>query len=142
MKHPTSGMIVFRKRSCRRLVAWVAIAAMGLLMVLPTVSRSLEALSLVPAMDMSMSTHGGMNMSKVPDCPAHQAGERHHRTPEAPSTDACGYCSLMFHSPALAWATLPLLPALPSTPLRAHVIVPAAPTLLPLVRRSRGPPLA
>lgn len=133
-------MIVFRKRSRRRLVAWMAIAAMGLLMVLPTVSRSLEALSLVPPMG---SMQGAMDMPMAPDCPAHQAGESHHHgTPAAPSTDACGYCSLMFHSPALAWATLPLLPALPSTPLRAQSVVPDAPTLPPLTRRSRGPPLA
>jgi len=139
------GDAVFRRRtSAQRFVAWLALAAMALIAVVPTVSRSLVALSLAPPMSMAMD--GGMAMPGMAHDPAsHAAGRRGHAMPHAPvppSTDACGYCVLMYHSPALAAVALVLLP------LRLPALAPVRPAArrAPVPRRldvrSRGPPLA
>lgn len=111
---------------------------MGLLMAAPTVSRTLMALSVIPAMQMS-----GPEMS--PAAGPADADVHHHgapRTPAPPTTDACGYCSLMFHSPALATVALVLLqPRLsPASPQAPHGVATPVPGWLDL--RSRGPPWA
>jgi len=93
-----------------------------------------------------------MSMADCMDIPGMASSQADHASgkhvqdavpdPASPSTDACGYCSLLFHSPALA-ATVPVLPAalpLTATALQARVFRISA-LRLP-ARRSRGPPLA
>lgn len=124
--------MVVRRRPYRRFVAWLASVALGLLMLTPTVSRTLVSMSLVPAMDMAA------------DCSMHHAGGHAgapHR-PVPPSVDDCGYCTLLYHSPALTWVVAVLTPVVPAVlPAVSHT-APTAPTLRPLDVRSRAPPRA
>ncbi|KRE89484.1 hypothetical protein ASG87_03915 [Frateuria sp. Soil773] len=116
--------------------------ALGLMLFAPLISRFLVAFSVVPAMTMT----DGMAMPGMVQHQAdHASGKRNHGAPHdpaTPSTDACGYCSLLFHSPALT-ATVPVLPpALPATTALSQAMAFHAPALRLLDRRSRGPPMA
>lgn len=116
--------------------------AMGLMLFAPLVSRVLVTLSVMPAMtmadDMAMPGMDTSHAHHAPDNCSHGAPH----DPAPPSTDACGYCSLLFHSPALA-VTVPVLPpALPTATALPQAMVFRAPALERLDRRSRGPPLA
>jgi hypothetical protein len=134
--------LIHRRAKLQRLLAGLAMLAMGLMIFVPLLSRALVAFSTIPVMTMA----DGMVM---PGMAPHQAnlafGQRNRGAPHdpaPPSTDACGYCSLLFHSPALA-ATVPVLPpALPpaATPLQSGAFRVLA-LRLP-AQRSRGPPLA
>jgi len=129
------------------MVAWLAIAAMGLLALVPTVSRVLASptTAAIMAMDMAMPMPGDAAKASDADCPTHHAGHEHRQAPpdagQPQSMDACGYCSLMSHSPALMASALVLPPALPVVSPSILHVVPDAPSAAPLVTHSRGPPL-
>lgn len=118
-----------RSGAQRRLVAGLAFVAIWLTIVAPVVSRVLPAVSVAPAAsDMACAEH----MGNAPDPAKH---------PNPPTTDKCGYCNLIGHSPVLvrmAWVAtlLPQASCLPSQLpdewyVRGHSLI--APT-------PRGPP--
>jgi len=116
--------------------------ATGLMLFAPLISRVLVAFSVMPAMTMADCT-------AMPSMAQHQAdhtvgtqGRGAPQNPAPPSTDACGYCSLLFHTPVLA-VTVPVLPPVLSpalAPLQARVF--SIPAVHLPAQRSRGPPLA
>jgi hypothetical protein len=72
----------------RRFVAWLAIAAMALLVFAPDISRYLMAAHAMPAL--------------AADCPEHAGHADHGATPDPHAIthgDACGYCTLFGHTP-------------------------------------------
>lgn len=124
-------MQVSRKRAQRGLFAWLAIAALGLLLVAPTVSRTLAAMSPALTADAPGMGHGSSD--------THPAA---HQDPAAPHPmDACGYCTLMSHSPAVTAVAMASLTALPASLPVMALLPQRAPQLLPLDTRPRGPPL-
>ncbi|HKT30237.1 DUF2946 domain-containing protein [Dyella sp.] len=127
------------KRSAQhRFVAWLALAAMALIVLMPVISRAMP-------MDMAM---GDMAPSTIDaGCALHGAHADHHHQhgmPEHPDdpTAHCGYCVLFSHMPVVGFDTPLILPpvhlasATPHTALPFNV--PAAP---PLSAQPRGPPL-
>lgn len=127
-------MAIFRKASHSRLVAWLALVAMCLVVVMPVLSRS---------MPMPMPMHSMDAMGADAELSAHGFSEHHPPTSPAPSStlDKCGYCSLFCHSPMVAGDALPPLPtlALPAQTLLA-AMVPAGPPPQLLSAAPRGPP--
>ncbi|HEY9133128.1 MAG TPA: DUF2946 domain-containing protein [Dyella sp.] len=88
----------------RRFVAWLAIAAMALLVLAPDISRYLVAAHAMPAL--------------AADCPEHAGHADHAATPDPQAIthgDACGYCTLFGHTPV--------------TPTVYRLAIPAAPWL-------------
>ncbi len=119
---------MFRRRAHRKLVAWFAMLAIGLLATAPTVSRLVAAAS--GAAGIGCVEHARMGQGERTD-----GGH-------ADALDACGYCTLAAHGAALCDAIAYTVPAVPAAPLavpvdRREVVVAA-------VRRlgARGPPAA
>lgn len=109
-------------------IAWLAFAAMWLLVAAPTIS---QVLAVAPAMAMAGSAM---------HCDEH-AGHGGDASPHAPSLDKCGYCDLLGHSPivsSVAWlpAATPPSPyrplSFPSTPRSSRALL--------LSAAPRGPP--
>ena len=123
---------MFRKRAQHGAVAWLAFAALGLLLVAPTISRTLAAL--LPASESCVL------------CADQVAGDTHtqmHHDPAAPSAlDACAYCTLISHNPVLTAALMSLLPVAPVSLPTTKLVARAAPMLRPFEVRPRGPPLS
>jgi len=121
------GETLLHRRAQRSAVTWLALFALGLILCVPTISRTLAfALNAGTAVDCAM--HGSM----------HQGGQ----SPDAPQTlDACGYCTLMCHSPVLTTGLTFTVPALPAAPLAIRDLRRAAPLPVLLEQRSRGPPV-
>lgn len=126
------------KRSAQhRFVAWLALAAMTLIVLMPVISRTMP-------MDMAM---GDMASSSADaGCILHgaHADHRQHGMPGHPDdpTAHCGYCVLLSHMPVvgfdtpLIWPPAHLASSAPHTALPLDV--PAAPLLS---AQPRGPPL-
>lgn len=124
-----------RKLTHQRFVAWLAIAAMWLMIVAPVVSRSLPDAPSMPGMDM------GTDMGA--SCPGHGADAHHPSAPSEPSLhmDHCGYCTLLGHSPLLSGHTivfsppaLPVARVLPRWTFGTNYVEPV------LSANPRGPP--
>jgi hypothetical protein len=125
------GDAVIRRRTAHRWVAWLAIAAVWLLVAAPTVSRSLAATDAWPQLGAWCTGHG--------------LDEHHPSAPDAPGlhTDECGYCALLGHSPALTGhvaaasvaAMLPAIAPIHETSRHGH-------PLSLLSANPRGPPQA
>ncbi len=121
---------MIRPRAYRRLVAWLACAALWLVVAAPVVSRVLAGPSAAAAMAMHCGESG--------DHGAHPGSP----DPLAPSADACGYCGLLGHSPVLG--SVPWLPTVAMVwpaPLEIVVAVPRAVGLRVLAAAPRGPPV-
>lgn len=121
---------MIRSRARRRFVAWLAFAALWLIVAAPVVSQCLAG----PSVDMAMAMHcdGAMD----------HGGHGGMPDPLAPSMDKCGYCGLLGHSPVLG--SVPWLPPLPlSCPARLEAVFPAMPParLQVLAAAPRGPPV-
>ena len=119
----------------RRFVAWLAIAAMALVAFAPGISQYLVAAHAMSSVDALCPEHAALAHSGHSDhgTPDKQAGEH---------GDACGYCTLLSHSPATP--TVFRLPTI-AMPVRAD-----APILVPAIHsdgavilsaQPRGPPL-
>lgn len=122
-----------RRNRRRALGTWLALAALGLLLFAPTVSRTLQAFATPAQLDCSSHSrqaHTGMPMP-MPAGTTHSDG-----------LDACGYCSLLHDSPVLPWVVAGLPPVLPPISNRNSSRLPQPPILRPLEVCSRGPPLA
>lgn len=133
--------MLHRRAKRHRIVAWLARLAVGMMLFAPLVSRVLVAFSVMPAMTMAHDM-------AMPGMVQHQAdhasanGNHAPHDPAPPSTDACGYCSLLFHSPALTVTVLVLPQVIPPTAVRWEATALRASALRLPARRSRGPPLA
>ncbi len=125
-----SGDPLHCRRTHRGFALWLAQLALGLLLFAPTISRTLASLS----PDLDLGTW----------CVGHTLTP-HHATPGDPAPshtdDACGYCTLMCHSPALTADIVLHVPLLPVEPLAMTSRQPAFHQHAPLDRRSRGPPV-
>lgn len=127
---------MLKRAAQQRFVAWLALAAMALIVLMPAISRSMP-------MD-----HAMMGMpSTMDDGHAEHAMHAHHHhagVPDHPDdpTARCGYCVLLSHMPALGFDAPIFLPAvyLATFTLRTALPrnVPAAPLLS---AHPRGPPL-
>ena len=119
---------MIRGGTLHRYVAWLALAAMALIMVMPAVSRSMP-------MRAGM---GGMDAGCVM-----KAGNHSHPIPSYPDdpTARCGYCTLLHHTPVVGMGVLFLhMPTLhPASPLNAATSQ-SAPFAGLLSARPRGPP--
>jgi hypothetical protein len=109
-------------------LAWLAILAIGLTSVMPTVSRVLLPSTPAAAMAYDCGPLAG-----------HVASD--HGMPHGSPLDACGYCSLFCHIPLHVIVPPALVLAAPRMPPPALAVVPAAsaePSIL--AARPRGPP--
>lgn len=126
------GQVLIGKPGHRKWVAWLAMFAMWLTIVAPVVSQTIAAASWSPDLGGWCDGHAGLVNHPAP----------HQTDPHAPTTDKCGYCGLLGHSPTLAGTSWqPLLPVwqdastLAAPPTRkAHI------TRVLLAAAPRGPP--
>jgi Protein of unknown function (DUF2946) len=127
---------VLKRAAQQRFVAWLAFAAMALVVLMPAISRSMPA-------DMGTGSIGSMGA----DCPMHGGSADHRHRPATPGdpsdpTARCAYCVLLSHNPvtgfagALLWLPIEPLALAPQTAVARSVA--AAPLLS---ARPRGPPL-
>jgi len=127
------GQVLIGKPGHRKWVAWLAMFAMWLTIVAPVVSQTVAATSWSPDLGGWCEGHAGLVVHSVP----------HQTDPHAPSSDKCGYCGLLGHSPSLAgtswqppsvvWQGACALTILPTRKAHtARVLLAAAP---------RGPPV-
>jgi len=127
------GQVLIGKPGHRKWVAWLAMFAMWLTIVAPVVSQTVAATSWSPDLGGWCEGHAGLVVHSVP----------HQTDPHAPSSDKCGYCGLLGHSPSLAgtswqppsvvWQGACALTILPTRNAHtARVLLAAAP---------RGPPV-
>ena len=119
------------RRTHRGFALWLAQLALGLLLFAPTISRTLESLS--PDLDLGAW------------CVGHTLSTQHAESPGDPmpshTDDACGYCTLMCHSPALTADVVLQVAMLPAESLATAAHRPTFYQLAPLDQRSRGPPV-
>jgi|GEM_PF-567327 len=128
---------VVKRAAQQRFVAWLALAAMALIVLMPVVSRAMPMDGM--AASMSSTSDDG--------CPVHaaHADHRHAGMPSHPDdpTARCGYCVLFSHTPVVGYGAAVVLPPLQylSFVLRSTMPrhVPAAPLLS---AHPRGPPLS
>jgi hypothetical protein len=113
---------------------WLALVALALTLVAPSISRILYAWSSQDAAMVSMAGehaghggHGHTGMPSHPGMPMH-------------GDDVCGYCTLMCHSPVLTSGVAFTILPLPRTPYLAALGKVRAPVPALLEHRSRGPP--
>ena len=121
-------------RHLRKHIAWLAFAAMWLLVAAPPIS---QLLSVSPAM------HGMAMPDAATHCDEHagHGSDPSPPQPHAPSLSKCGYCDLLGHTPAVssvAW----LATSVPPSPYRSPWFVPErrTPRTLLLAAPPRGPP--
>jgi hypothetical protein len=127
---------VLKRAAQQRFVAWLALAAMALIVLMPVVSRSM------PMDGMAMGT------PSVPEdgCPVHaaHADHRHAGMPDHPDdpTARCGYCVLLSHTPVAGLGAALVLPGLPHPPFFLRTTMPHGVPAEPLLSaHPRGPPL-
>jgi hypothetical protein len=121
---------VLKRAAQQRFVAWLALTAMALLVLMPVLSRSMSADA--PMMGMDAGCSMGM------DHASHPHGMPGH--PDDP-TAHCGYCVLLTHTPVVGMGVAVLLaPAsLPALSPRSAEQRSAPPAPL-LSAHPRGPP--
>lgn len=120
---------MIRQAALHRCVAWLALAAMALIVVMPAASRFIPVDNAMADMDGGCAMYAGNHLH--PGIPGY---------PDDP-TARCGYCTLLGHTPVVGLGMLLLhLPALrPTSPLPAAASQ-SAPFARLLSARSRGPP--
>lgn len=125
----TEGQAVTRCATFHRCVAWLAVAAMALIMVMPAVSRFMP----VDTAMACMGAGGAMHADNPPRPGA-------PNFPDDP-TARCGYCALLGHTPVVGAGVLFFhLPTLrPASPIDA-IALQSTPFARFLSARPRGPP--
>jgi hypothetical protein len=124
------GTQVLRKTGCRTFVAWLAVVALWLTIVMPVVSRVLPASSNSASLGLWCTGHG-LDNAPHPGAP----------TDPVSSMDKCGYCGLLGHSPlCLGAATALLPPSMLPAPTPVFVAITTPPHVRRLGARPRGPP--
>jgi hypothetical protein len=127
---------VFKRAAQQRFVAWLAFAAMALIVLMPVISRSMPA-------DMDMGSMGSMTAG----CSMGGVTADHRHPPGMPGepsdpTARCAYCVLLAHNPVTGFAS-----ALVWLPIERRALAPqaaavrSAPAAPLLSARPRGPPL-
>jgi hypothetical protein len=116
------GKAMSRRAMQRRFMAWLAIAAMALVAFAPGISQYLVAVHAMPSVDALCPEHAAHMLHAHADhgAPDKQAGEH---------GDACGYCTLLSHSPVTP-TVFPWLAI--ATPMPAQ-----APARMPSIRGDR-----
>jgi hypothetical protein len=111
-------------------MAWLAMLAMALIVVMPVVSRTMSMAGAMPGMDEPCPVHAALAV-KQPGLP---------HAPIEPM-ERCGYCYLLYHSPLLgSSAVVHLVPAPPETDVPV-IALPAGGSHTPLLSADpRGPP--
>lgn len=126
---------VLKRTAQQRFVAWLALAAMALIVVMPAVNRAMP-------MDHSMM---GMSSAMDDGHASHAMHARHHAgMPEHPDdpTARCGYCVLFSHMPALGFGAPVILPPVYLATFTPQVELPRGVPAAPLLSaHPRGPPL-
>ncbi|WP_199100508.1 DUF2946 family protein [Dyella sp. ASV21] len=115
-----------RGRVQRSAVAWLALWALCLLLVAPSVSRLHMAAGMPSGMGAMCGDHGHAPPSTDP----------HH----ADALDACGYCVLIGHSPLLGGSIVFTVAALPGAPIKAFDDHQDASLAVARKQPARGPP--
>ncbi|WP_139350559.1 MULTISPECIES: DUF2946 domain-containing protein [unclassified Rhodanobacter] len=125
-----AGVLLIRQRVQRGFVTWLAGFALALILFAPSISRTLAHAA--PGQMPGMDCPGSGVHAHHPDAPGH---------PDTPNADeACGYCTLMCHSPVLTSGIVLTVPALPAASWSAPGSRQDSPQPALLERRSRGPP--
>jgi hypothetical protein len=109
---------LIRRRTSRRFVAWLAIAAMWLLLGAPTVSRVLLPPSAGGMAVWSQPSDAHASMGDMSDMPGMSHMPGMPGMPDSPGDptqhmDHCGYCALLSHTPLLSGGVAALLLAAP-----------------------------
>ncbi|WP_430390073.1 DUF2946 domain-containing protein [Dyella sp. 20L07] len=126
------GMQLSRSRTPRRFVAWLAVAAMWLLVAAPTVSRTLPSAWSWPDLGAWCTGHG--------------LSDQHPAAPSSPDdpalhADKCDYCALLGHSPLLTGGASAVSVTTWLPPLAPAVRINSQWYALPLLSANpRGPP--
>ncbi|WP_175472924.1 DUF2946 family protein [Luteibacter sp. 329MFSha] len=137
-----------RSAVSKRWLGWMALVAVWLTALVPTVSRTVEWLAfpdLGPWCESRTTAHGGMSHEGMDHAPmGHMATPSSHGGHEACDPDAaCGYCTLFAQQPAMAGTVFighPLLAILHMpAPLPA---IRAGPAIHTIHAPPRGPPSA
>lgn len=113
-----------RLKTSRVYVAWLAMLAMALIVVMPAISRVMPMTVAMPGMDAPCPQHD------------HQASAQHPDSPGTPADpmERCGYCVLLSHTPLLtASVIVHVVPAAPNV---------AAPVVVLPTDRSETPQLS
>jgi hypothetical protein len=121
---------VLKRAAQQRFVAWLALTAMALLVLMPVMSRAMP-----DAPMMGMDAGCGMDMSHA---------NHHHGTPGHPDdpTARCGYCVLLTHTPVVAMGVALLLAPADVPTLSPPTLQPRSVASVPLLSAPpRGPPL-
>lgn len=121
---------MLKRAAQQRFVAWLALAAMALLVVMPVLSRAMPNMPM-----MGMDAGCNMDMGHV---------HHHHGMPGDPDdpTAHCGYCVLLTHTPVVAMGIALLLAPAEAPALSPPTIQPRRVASVPLLSAPpRGPPL-
>jgi hypothetical protein len=124
---------VLKRAAQQRYVAWLALAAMALIVLMPVFSRAMPG-------DMPMM---GMNTG----CNMDDMGHADHQYPGMPGhpddpTARCAYCALLTHSPVVGLGFAVLLAPLDLPAPSPQTTHPRSAVPAPLLSaRPRGPPL-
>nr|WP_239538103.1 DUF2946 family protein [Dyella mobilis] len=121
-----------KRASHRRFVAWLALAAMALVVLMPVLSRAMPADAPMMGMDAGCTMHEG------------HAGHPHPGTPNHPDdpTARCGYCVLLTHTPVVDSGLAVLFAPLDLPALSLQIAKPGSIAATPLLSaHPRGPPL-
>jgi hypothetical protein len=128
---------VLKRAAQQQYVAWLALAAMALIVLMPVFSRAMPG----DMPMMGMNTGCGMDMAHM------DMGHANHLHPGMPGhpddpTARCSYCALLTHSPvaSLGFAVL-LAPIDLPTPAPQTLQPPSTVSAPLLSARPRGPPL-
>lgn len=121
---------MFQVTRPHRYVAWLAMLAMTLIVVVPVISRMLPMTGAMPGMDGACPVHVALNA-------------RHAGLPHAPVDPMarCGYCFLLHHSPILGSSVVAhVVPAAPEADVPVATL-PVVGSHAPLLSADpRGPP--
>ncbi|WP_157956557.1 DUF2946 family protein [Dyella sp. C11] len=116
---------MIRQRASRHLAAWLAVWAMFLLLVAPSVSRVEQAAASAMDAACAMAMHMDGN-----------ASDDHAST----TADACGYCALMAHGWVSVGSVAFTVPSIPAAPMQAEARGSSLAAIALWKRHARGPP--
>ncbi|WP_109126689.1 DUF2946 family protein [Dyella sp. C11] len=117
------------RRFQHRLITWLALVALGLLLVAPAISQ--VRMSMEPMLDMGASCagHGMDHAHGMPSMPKHPG-----------NGEACGYCVLLGQSPALTATFVAMVHRVGAMLPEPAASLAASPLLRSLPLHVRGPP--
>ncbi|WP_250626292.1 DUF2946 domain-containing protein [Pinirhizobacter soli] len=138
---------MFKRHLHRRIAAWLALLAVGLMVAAPGISQVLRSRASFAELGAWCEGRAGLvtRAAPVADASGTTASSTHSAMAGMGdmSMDACGYCSLFCHAPTVP-ATVAFMPMLVPATTAIPAEVPASP--LPMAPRTpvaepRGPPV-